>query len=100
MTCASAVKTSSNAASEKNILFMYRAFILIQVSISYLADTLKLQRAMHAKGLIVILIAALFIAASHPSSPRAAAKSKPIITGADQTAQYLPLLKGKRVGIL
>ena len=27
-------------------------------------------------------------------------KPKPIITGADQTALYLPLLKGKRVGIL
>src|SRR5690349_21131635 len=29
-----------------------------------------------------------------------APKPKPIITGADQTSAYLPLLKGKRVGIL
>ena len=54
----------------------------------------------------MIAISALFIAATHgPNAaathgPNADSKAKPIITGADQTGAYLPLLKGKRVGIL
>jgi uncharacterized protein YbbC (DUF1343 family) len=49
---------------------------------------------------ILFAIAILSIAASQiiPRSP--ASGKKPIITGADQTSRYLPLLKGKRVGIL
>jgi uncharacterized protein YbbC (DUF1343 family) len=43
------------------------------------------------------IIAALFITASLSFN---ATKEKPILTGADQTQEYLPLLKGKRVGIL
>jgi len=57
---------------------------------------------MHAKWPISILItiAILSIAASHNFHRSPASKKKPIITGADQTSRYLPLLKGKRVGIL
>ena len=58
---------------------------------------------------LVISISALFVtgpghapsATAHtPSVTTREIKHKPIITGADQTAAYLPLLKGKRVGIL
>jgi len=45
-------------------------------------------------GLLLIVIATLSIAASHSSS-KATDSNKPIITGADQTANTCPL-KGKR----
>lgn len=41
-----------------------------------------------------MLAGSMFYAFNSPAKP------KPIITGADQTAQYLPLLKGKRVAVL
>lgn len=64
---------------------------------------------MYAKRPIAILFAAaaIFLSAGQKPAPSPTcrpastpAKNKPIITGADQTALYLPLLKGKRVGIL
>ena len=57
---------------------------------------------MHAKWPTVFLfaIAILSIAASHNIDRNPSPEKKPIITGADQTSRYLPLLKGKRVGIL
>lgn len=47
---------------------------------------------------LLIAIGTLFVAATR--GPKSSSKHKPIITGADQTGAYLPLLKGKRVGIL
>ena len=57
---------------------------------------------MRAKWLsfIIIAIAIFSIAASHITIPPPTPDKKPIVTGADQTSRYLPLLKGKRVGIL
>jgi uncharacterized protein YbbC (DUF1343 family) len=49
---------------------------------------------------ILITIAILSAAAGQSIHPSPASKKKPLITGADQTSQYLSLLKGKRVGIL
>ncbi len=61
---------------------------------------------MHAKWpsffllAIATIIAIFSIAASDTMIRPPAAGKKPIITGADQTSRYLPLLKGKRIGIL
>jgi uncharacterized protein YbbC (DUF1343 family) len=64
---------------------------------------------MFIKEPVVLLLAlsALIAAATHGPMQVAATrkdaseiKSKPILTGADQTALYLPLIKGKRIGIL
>ncbi|HEY4147283.1 MAG TPA: DUF1343 domain-containing protein [Chitinophagaceae bacterium] len=48
----------------------------------------------YLSAILFMLAGTLFYAYNSPVKP------KPIITGADQTAQYLPLLKGKRVAIL
>lgn len=57
---------------------------------------------MHIKSSVTLLIAlsALFVSAVDGPTASPVRKPKPIITGADQTGLYLPLLKGKRVGIL
>jgi len=54
------------------------------------------------KPLIVLLSLLAICCVSHHNitSQHAASISKPIITGADQTEKYIPLLKGKRIAVL
>lgn len=49
------------------------------------------------KLLSLVFIPFFFLAFSHPAADN---NKKTLVTGADQVAQYLPYLKGKRVGLL
>ncbi len=49
---------------------------------------------------ILCSVMALPSATSHPGEQRFDPDRKPLMTGADQTGAYLPLLRGKRVGVL
>ena len=52
------------------------------------------------KQLMIALLAFNFFSVPHYTTLQQIIAPKPIVTGADQTGKYLPLLKGKRIAVL